>query len=87
MRATPLNEGAVMRQLRFRLRTVMITIAFVALILTVVIQSIMLRRSAMSEQLHRIIAEYERARAEAQLVQARAALERANQQIEEKNQK
>jgi predicted Holliday junction resolvase-like endonuclease len=39
-----------MRQFRFRLKTIMIVIAFVALILTVIIQGRLLRRAAVAKQ-------------------------------------
>jgi len=53
-----------MRSPRFRLRALMICIAFLALILTVIVQAILLQRAAAREQLLR--AEAQRHRAEAQ---------------------
>jgi hypothetical protein len=73
-----------MRKLRFRLRTVMITIAFVALILTIVMQSVYLQRALIREAIYRAMAEQQRAEAEMRYLQAQAALERANQLLQEK---
>jgi hypothetical protein len=53
-----------MRLLRFRLRTLMISIAFLALILTVIMQAILLRRAAVREAQLRAEAEFQRARVE-----------------------
>ncbi len=42
-----------MRLHQFRLRTLMISIAFLALVVTVVLQTIVLRRAAVREELNR----------------------------------
>jgi hypothetical protein len=68
-----------MRGPRIRLRTLMIGIAFLALILTVIMQAVLLQRAAVREELYRAEAEMNRARAEAEtrilLETARAATE------------
>ncbi|MFO0889637.1 MAG: hypothetical protein U0790_10920 [Isosphaeraceae bacterium] len=51
-----------MRLPRFRLRTLMISIAFLALILTVIMQAILLRQAAVREQQLRAEAEMQRMR-------------------------
>jgi hypothetical protein len=63
----------------------MIVIAFVALILTVIMQQVFLQRAQVREELYRAIAEHQRADAELQLQKARAALalEKANQLLKE----
>jgi hypothetical protein len=66
-----------MRKLRFRLKTVMIIVAFAALILTVVMQSVLLRRAAIREQLYRNQAERERDIAVAEAMRARALAQQA----------
>jgi hypothetical protein len=73
-----------MRQPRFRLRTIMIAIAFLALILTIFMQSVFLRRAAVREQMFRAQVEQERVHAirgrelaEALRQQAQAAAEKA----------
>ena len=53
-----------MRLLPSRLRNVMIMIAFVALILTVIMQQVFLQRAQVREELYRAMAEKERADAE-----------------------
>jgi NhaP-type Na+/H+ or K+/H+ antiporter len=61
-------------QLRqFRLRTLMIIIAFLALIVTVFVQTLRLRRAEISAELFRAVAEQSRAEAERSRQQARAA--------------
>jgi hypothetical protein len=60
----------------------MISIAFLALILTVFVQMILLQRSVAREQLLRALAERERAVAEAEALRARAQLELSRQQAE-----
>ncbi|MFI5456448.1 MAG: hypothetical protein ACHRXM_13445 [Isosphaerales bacterium] len=66
-----------MRLPRFRLRTLMITIAFVALILTVFMQTILLRRAAVRVEYFRAEAAQQRAEAEQQRALAEANLQRA----------
>ena len=59
-----------MRRIRYRLRTLMILVAFVALVVTVVMQAVLLRRAAMREELSRAVAAQNLAMAE--LARARA---------------
>jgi len=59
-----------MRQARFRLRTIMIWIAFLALVMTVIVQTVFLQRAAVREQMYR--AEMMRERAMAELLEQRA---------------
>ena len=72
-----------MLRLRVRLKTLMIIVAFVALILTVIIQGVLLRRATIMADVSR--AETQRARDQALLreAQAHAALEQANQLLRE----
>jgi hypothetical protein len=63
-----------MQRPRFRLRTLMIGIAFLALILTVIVQAVLLRRAAAREQQLRAEAEQQRASAEAISQWVRAAV-------------
>ena len=70
-----------MRLPRFRLRTVMIGIAFLALILTVIVQGVLLQRAAIREQLLRAQAEMQRAEAEMQRAQAEAGAATGSGQI------
>ena len=62
-----------MRLPRFRLRTLMISIAFLALILTVIMQAILLRRGAAREQQLRAEIESQKLQAALQGMQAEAA--------------
>jgi NhaP-type Na+/H+ or K+/H+ antiporter len=66
-----------MRVPRFRLRTVMITIAFLALILTVIMQGVFLQRAAVREQMLRAEAELARAQADLRRARAEAALQQS----------
>jgi hypothetical protein len=75
-----------MRLLRFRLRTLMISIAFLALILTVIMQAILLQRAAVREAHLRAEAAFQMSRAVLQRVQAEAALKRALAMEEEQRQ-
>jgi hypothetical protein len=75
--ASPPNGEQAMRKLRFRFRSVMIAIAFVALILTVIIQGFLLRQMAIRQQVERNISEQARAEAQLQADRARALAERA----------
>jgi hypothetical protein len=68
-------KAQAMRLPRFRIRTVMIIVAFLALVLTVLMQAIMLQRAAVREQLLRAEAELRLAVARAELEQARAEAE------------
>src|SRR5262249_3267776 len=52
-----------MRPPRVRLRTIMLAIAFLALAMTVAVQSLWLQRALVREQQLRNVAEFERARA------------------------
>jgi NhaP-type Na+/H+ or K+/H+ antiporter len=73
-----------MRLPRFRLRSVMISIAFLALILTVFVQAILLQRAVVLEQQMRADAERQRAMAEAQAQRVQIELERSRQQVQER---
>jgi hypothetical protein len=55
-----------MRGPRIRLRSLMIGIAFLALILTVMMQAVLLQRAVVREEMYRAEAEMHRARAEAE---------------------
>src|SRR5262245_13528905 len=77
-------EDEPMRLPRFRLRTIMISIAFLALLMTNVLQAVSLQNSAVRQEMFRLEAEVARAqalaqrdRAEAQRVQAETALAQA----------
>jgi hypothetical protein len=59
-----------MRLPRFRIRTLMISIAFLALILTVITQSILLRRAEVRAEVLRAEAALQRAEAEARYQRA-----------------
>ncbi len=72
-----------MRLPRFRLRTVMISIAFLALILTVIVQGVLLQRAAIREQLRQAEVEKFQAEAEMQEAQAEAALQQAQARFRE----
>jgi hypothetical protein len=84
-----------MRRIRFRLRTLMILVVFVALGLTVVTQWMLLRRAAIRTELHQVRAEHERlaamqarakaevALAEQELAALRADVERARMEMTE----
>jgi hypothetical protein len=75
-----------MRLLRFRLRTLMISITFLALILTVILQTILLQRAAVREEQLRAEAAFQMSGAVLQRVQAEAALKRALAIVEEQRQ-
>jgi hypothetical protein len=64
-----------MRKLRFSLKTLMIVVAFAALLLTVIMQSVLLRRAAIVEEFHRAEAERQRNIAAMEASRARAARE------------
>ena len=64
-----------MRLPRFRVRTLMVTVAFVALVLTVIMQAIWLRRAAATQQMLRAEAQLRLAVIQAELVHARADAE------------
>jgi hypothetical protein len=68
-----------MLKLRFRLKTLMIIVAFAALILTVVIQSVLLRKAMLIAELSRAEAEQARDVALMREARARAALEQARE--------
>src|SRR5262245_10816969 len=70
------SGNQAMGKIRYQLRTVMITIAFVALILTVIVQALMLRHIAIRQQVERNIAEHARAEAAIQAQRAEAMAER-----------
>jgi hypothetical protein len=79
-----------MGRIRFRLRTLMIVVAFVALVLTVVMQAVLLRRAAVKEELSRALAaqnlamaELARADAEAQATANLEALKIVQAQAEQ----
>ena len=72
-----------MRWPRVRLRTMMAAVAFLALVLTVVIQSVRLQQALVREQQHLAFAEYERARAEALYRKTQAILGGTNAGIAE----
>jgi hypothetical protein len=79
-----------MQRLRFRLRTLMILVVFVALGLTVVIQWMLLRRAAIRTELHQARAEEQRVaavrarvKAEQALAQVRADIDRAKNELTE----
>ena len=81
-----------MRRIRFRLRTLMIIIAFLALSLTVIIQSVLLHRAAVREQQYRAELAQQRAMADgqrdiavAEAVLTRALFERMSQPRQQKN--
>ena len=65
-----------MRLLTLRLRTLMISIAFLALTLTVIMQAILLQRAAVREEQLRAEGRFQRAGAILKMVQAEAALSR-----------
>jgi hypothetical protein len=67
---------------RFRLRSAMLGIAFLALILTVFAQTILLRRAAVREELARATAEHERALAEAAARRAQTQVDFFRRQAE-----
>lgn len=72
-----------MRMPQFRIRTLMISIAFVALLLTVVGQAILLQRSMVREKLLRAEAEKLRANAEQARVLAEAQAKHAQDALAE----
>jgi hypothetical protein len=72
-----------MRLLPSRLRNVMIVIAFVALILTVIMQQVFLQRAKVREELYRATAEVERADAERRFHRMQDELDRAKQILKE----
>ena len=75
-----------MRLLRFRLRTLMISITFLALILTVIMQTILLQRAAVREEQLRAEGAFQMAVALRKSVQAEAALKRALAIVDEQRQ-
>jgi ABC-type protease/lipase transport system fused ATPase/permease subunit len=81
-----------MRRLRFRLLTLMIIIAFVALTLTVITQSVLLHRAAAREQQYRAelaqhlaMTQQQRALAAAQLVRTQAMFEKLSERLQQRN--
>jgi NhaP-type Na+/H+ or K+/H+ antiporter len=76
-----------MPRLRFRLRTIMIAIAFIALLLTVVIQGFLLQRNVVRAELARAIAERDRADAAMRYMQAQAALEQYQNAVQQQTPK
>ena len=68
-----------MAQVRFRLRTLMITIAFIALLLAVFTQTVLLRRAQVREELYRALAAESRAMAEQQRARAEQQIAKAEQ--------
>src|SRR3954463_2446066 len=76
-------EDRNMRWPRVRLRTIMMAVAFLALVLTVVIQSVRLQEALVREQQHLAFAEYERARAEVLYRKTQAILGEMNAGITE----
>ncbi len=63
-----------MGRIRYRLRTLMIVVAFVALLLTVVMQAVLLRRAALREELSRAVAAQNLAMAERARIRAEQAI-------------
>jgi hypothetical protein len=61
----------------------MISIAFLALILTVFVQALLLQRAVVLEQRMRVEVERQRAMAEAEAQRARAVLDMSLQQVHE----
>jgi cell division protein FtsL len=72
-----------MRLLPSRLRNVMIMIAFVALILTVIMQQVFLQRAQVRQELYRAIAEAERADTEWRYHRVQDELDRAKELLKE----
>jgi hypothetical protein len=70
-----------MRQYRFRLRTLMVIIAFVALALMVILQTFELRRMAVRAELYRAVSEQRQAEAFLARNVAEAARDRALQSL------
>jgi hypothetical protein len=73
-----------MRLPQLRLKTVMISIAFLALFLTVFVQSILLQRAMVREELLRAMAERDRAVAVRNYQRALSAIDRAVEQAGQK---
>jgi hypothetical protein len=67
-----------MRRLRFKLKSLMIAVAFAALILAVIIQGALLRRAAIHADMFRAEAERQRDIAARESARARAATEHAS---------
>ncbi len=72
-----------MRRLRFRLRTLMIIVAFVALIVTVINQRVLLNRAAAREQRYMAELAQNRAMAVAAAVRAQAAFEQMSERLQQ----
>ena len=72
-----------MRVPRIRLRTLMIGIAFLALILTVIMQSVLLQRAAVREQKSLAMERQHRAMAEAALRKALVAEQQARATLDQ----
>jgi hypothetical protein len=66
-----------MQQVRFRLRTLMITIAFIALLLALFTQTVLLRRAQVREELYRALAAESRAKAAQELARVEQQLAKA----------
>jgi hypothetical protein len=70
---------ATRRALRFRLRSLLVVIAFLGLILTVILQAVGLKRAAVREEL--LQAQLQRVRAESNLQKALAAVDQMHTMI------
>jgi hypothetical protein len=68
--------ASIMRFPRFRLRTLLVSIAVLALFLTVIKQTLLLQRARVREELFRAQAEHQRAKAARQRAQVDANLQR-----------
>jgi hypothetical protein len=74
-----------MRLPRFRIRSLMIGVAFMALVLSLILQTVLLQRAAVREQRPRAEAELRRAQAEAETQRAQAILDRSRQEAGERS--
>jgi uncharacterized membrane protein affecting hemolysin expression len=72
-----------MARIRFRLRTLMIIVAFVALILVVVIQGVYLKRASEELKIYRVIEARDQALAELQLAARQKTLEQSRARTKE----
>jgi F0F1-type ATP synthase membrane subunit b/b' len=71
-----------MAQIRYRLRTIMIIVAFVALVLVAVLQQYYLNRAQVQMEMYRAEAEHARATAEMQRLRAEQQLAAAQSLLE-----
>ena len=83
-----------MRIPQFRIRTLMIGIAFLALVMTVIFQAVLLQRSRLREELlraaaerHRAVAEQSRVLAEAQARKAQIAFDQLSAELDSSGEK